>query len=530
MKKFFKENWGLILVLGLALITAWPLFQPGYFSHHDDLQVMRIFEMRRCFADLQIPCRWVPDMGYGNGFPLFNYYSAFPYYLGAVLSYGLGFMGAAKALFLISIVVGALGMYFLASKLFGNLQGIVAAVLYTFVPYRALDLYVRGALAESLALAVVPLIFFFLYKKSFWGLTISLFILLTSHNIMALFFIPIFLAWSFYWLIRNKFKSLKFVIVSFTLALGLSAFFIIPAFFEKGLVQVDSLTQGALDYRIHFVAFKQFWVRSWGYGASVPGPNDSLSLQIGWPYIFIPVLAILASRKKFLNYFLLGLFLFSIFMAHGKSWFVWENVSLLKYVQFPWRFLAVTAFATSLLAGFIKHKFLLILILLLTVALNFGYFRPEKFYLNLTDQEKLTGELWKQEQKGGILDYLPKTAAEPLEPAPSLPIVREGKAEIESFVSKSNAWEFKAKVEKAATIEVPVFDFPNWQVQVGEGVYPHRQGVIGRITLDLPAGEFLVSGKFRNTHLRTFANTLTAVSLVSLIGLAFYEKGRKIRF
>src|SRR3989304_10348317 len=94
-----KKNIYLILLLAFSLLVVWPLFLPGYFSHHDDLQVMRIFEMRRCFEDLQIPCRWVPDMGYGNGFPLFNYYSVLPYYLGAVLSYVLGYIGAAKVLF-----------------------------------------------------------------------------------------------------------------------------------------------------------------------------------------------------------------------------------------------------------------------------------------------------------------------------------------------------------------------------------------------------------------------------------------------
>lgn len=99
MRKVLVNNWPVLLLMLLSLFIVWPLLLPGYFSHHDDLQVMRIFEMRKCFQDLQIPCRWVPDMGYGNGFPLFNFYGVFPYYLGAILSFIFGYIGSAKILF-----------------------------------------------------------------------------------------------------------------------------------------------------------------------------------------------------------------------------------------------------------------------------------------------------------------------------------------------------------------------------------------------------------------------------------------------
>src|SRR3989344_2719909 len=132
-----------IIVLSSVLIV-WPNFLTGYFFHHDDLQVMRVFEMKRCIQDLQIPCRWVPDMGYGNGYPLFNYYSALPYYLGALFSFIFGFIGAAKILFFIPLLGAAISMYLLGRELFGEKGGFIASVLYMFAPYLALDVYVRG--------------------------------------------------------------------------------------------------------------------------------------------------------------------------------------------------------------------------------------------------------------------------------------------------------------------------------------------------------------------------------------------------
>ena len=160
MKKFFHNNWSLILIFTLSVLVVWPILMPGYFSHHDNLQAMRIFEMRRCFADFQIPCRWVPDMGFGNGYPLFNFYGPLSYYLGAVASFLLGYIWSAKLLFFLPLVFGGLGMYFLGKELFGKIPGTVSAILYLFAPYRALDSYVRGAVGESFALAIIPLVYY----------------------------------------------------------------------------------------------------------------------------------------------------------------------------------------------------------------------------------------------------------------------------------------------------------------------------------------------------------------------------------
>jgi hypothetical protein len=68
MKKFFKQNWIVVVLFLLGLSVSWPLFRSGYFSHQDDLQIIRLVEMRKCFSDFQIPCRWVPIWVGGMGF------------------------------------------------------------------------------------------------------------------------------------------------------------------------------------------------------------------------------------------------------------------------------------------------------------------------------------------------------------------------------------------------------------------------------------------------------------------------------
>lgn len=513
MKKFLGKYWEILLIIGLSLLTAWPLFVPGYFSHHDDLQVMRIFEMRKCFADLQIPCRWVPDMGYGNGYPLFNFYGVFPYYVGAIASYVLGFIGAAKFLFFLPLIFGGVGMYLLAKELFGKFPGLTAAALYIFAPYRALDTYVRGAIGESFALGTIPFVFYFAYKKNFWGLTLTLFIFLTSHNIMTLIFTPFIIIWILYW-----WKGSKKAILALILGFGLASFFILPAFFEKNLVQTESLTRAELDFRSQFVKVSQLFIdRSWNYAGSAPLSSDTISYQIGWPHWWLVVLALFTFPRRVAGVLFL-IFTFGVFMTHNKSAPVWESIKILSFVQFPWRFLSIVVFAASLLGGYFtsasKEKWkvaLSVIIVILTIGLNWQYFRPEHFYKDVTDEVKLSGQNFIDQQKGALLDYLPKTAVEP----------RELALKPENFILKSKHWELKVNLKNDSVVEVPVFDFPGWSVN-----YPKNLGTIGRIAVSVPKGEHVIIGKFRNTPIRTFANSLTLISFLSLTYI--YAKDRKI--
>lgn len=547
-----------IILLILSLIIVFPLFQKGYFPHDDDLQVMRIYEMRRCLLDYQIPCRWVPDMGFGNGFPLFNYYGVLPYYIGAPLSFFLGYIGAAKALFFIPLVLGGITMFFLGKELFGKIGGLVAAVLYLLAPYRSLDIYVRGAIAESFAITIIPIVFYFLlrlFKKSsflnFVGLSISLAAFLISHNIMTLFFTPLFTLWFLFWLVIYKGKNIKVILLSFLLGLGLAAFFIIPAYLEKNLVQAETLTSGGLNFRAHFVTVNQIFLdRSFGYGDSNFGTSDTISFQVGWPHWWVVVtlfglsIITLLFKNKLQKIFSFGwkeiflavsiftLFFFTLFLTHNKSTFIWEKIELLQYSQFPWRLLSVAIFLSSLGGGllvvFFKEKVrltLAILIIVLTVFLNISFFKPEDYYHNLTDQEKLSGVLWRIQQQAGILDYLPKSAEEPKGPAPELPEVISGEAKARKFKVFSNKFYIDVNVAKETNLEIPIFDFPNWRVWVNGELFPHsHNNRLGRIRLDLAPGEYSIEGRLKNTPIRSIANSLTLISLGSIPILWVFHK------
>ena len=568
MLKKLKRKPIFVFLFFVSILVVWPTLFPGYFSHHDDLQVIRILEMRKCITDLQIPCRWVPDMGYGFGIPLFNFYNPAVYYIGGLASLVTGFVGAAKTMFLISLILGPIGMYFLVRELWGRWPGIVSAIVFMFAPYRALDAYVRGALSELFAISLIPFIFLFIYrlvksgrKKDFVVLTLLSALFFISHNVSVIIWAPFIFLWTLYWImasLRSKAKSTKHLALDFrhltfrllplalslVIAFSLSAFFTIPAFTERGLVTTGTLTTGDLDYHVHFTNIKQLFLgREWGYGASKLGPNDELSLQIGWPHwwiviftIFLLVLKVVRSGtyklKKgcVLPLLFISFFLISIFMTHNKSTPIWNSFDIFAYLQFPWRYLSVSVFAASVLGGFVVESVgaklrlpLALSLILLAVALNWQYFRPQYFYPYVNDSIKLSGNLWDLQQKGSLMDYLPLHAPVPGYASTGLKIIKKG-GTMQNFVNRTNYWEFEIiNASSAWEVEVPVFDFPNWEVTggqktVGENGLIHVSG----------SGDTMVKGVFRDTPVRTFSNWLSIFSVIFLVFILKNGKTKKI--
>ena len=543
------------LLFLILIFVIWPLFVPGFFTHHDNLQVIRVYEMKKCLLDLQIPCRWVPDMGYGYGFPLFNYYAPFAYYLGGLLSFVFGYITSVKILFLLTFILSFLGMYLLTKEFFGVWAAIFSSVLFTYAPYRALDVYVRGALAEIFAISLVPFIFYFVYKlsqkkekKYFLGLVISLTSFFLSHNVMVMLFSPLIIIWMILVYLYKKGLDLKILLVSLFISLGVSSFFLLPAFFEKNLVQIESMTKDELNFRAHFVKVSQlFWDRSWHYSASNPQQEDTISFQIGWPHWFIVFLSLpfiifyIVKKKKFdlgllLSLFMFFVFVFSIFMIHNKSAFIWERIPILSFTQFPWRFLSLSIFSSSIIGGFFisrlaglgvkNFRWFFIFMVLLTIFLNYRYFRPERFF-KTSDKEMLSGESLRIMQKGSINDYLPVGALVPDSPAPLQVSSVDDSIVVSNFNRKTDSWSFLVKAEREGKVEVPVFNFPVWEVKSGNKFLNHETSDKGLVVVSLPRGEYTVEGKLVDTRVRRISNWISLLSLLLFVVFIRYEKAFK---
>lgn len=558
MSKLIKKKIFWFLLVFIISIPAFSfLLKPGYYNMHDDMQMVRQLEMEKCLKDGQIPCRWVPDLGYGYGYPLFNFYPPMPYFVGQIFRFfGSSFVVSAKLTAALQIILTGIFMFILASSIFGNLGGLISSVFYIYAPYHALNIYIRGAMNEAWAAVFFPLIFYFskelIIKKKFWyliGLSVSFAGLLLSHNPMVLTFTPFFFFWCLFWLFsiskKNLVNRIIFLSVSGVSALALSAFFTLPAILETKYVQIESMFTNYYNFSVHFATFNQlFFSNFWGDGPSVWGPEDGMSFMIGYLHWIIPCLIFLyfifnsfknkKIDKKFLPVILLiVLGLFSVFMIHNKSTFLWLIFTPIQKIQFPWRFLNHTVFLFSLSVGIIpyvlskffsnkKINLIISLILLISVfALNVNYFHPLKSG-PLTDKQKFSGLAWTNQITSGIYDYLPKTAKIAAKgPAGNFIDEIDPKDEkVKIFGTKKGTdWLlFNLILNKKSKVTVAQIAFPNFEIMDnGQKINYAIDPELGRMVLNLDSGEHQIYIKLKNTPIRSISNIISLIAWTLLI-------------
>lgn len=549
----FKYRW-YFAVFVLSLPAIKDLLLPGYFPMHDDLQILRLDGLHQCFVDLQIPCRWIPDAGFGLGYPMFNYYPPLPYYIAEGFHLlGFDLFWSIKIISILAFVLPGFFMFALAKEFVAPFYAIVAAVFYIYAPYHSVDIYVRGALNEAWGLVWFPLTFLHAYriitkpsKSATLGFSVSYASLLLSHNVMTLIFTPLLGLWSLSWIIVTKnFKAIKDLVLAGILSIGLAAFFFIPVVAEKSLAHVESMTVGYFNYLAHYADINQmFFSRFWSYGGSTWGPNDDMAFPIGhlhWGltlvvcFFFTGNLILSILRKKFhklLALSLIGLLLtfatfFYIFLIHSRSIWFWDNLPLLYYAQFPWRLLAIPTFIFSFLVTFLfvflpKNRILrgvtAGVLIVAVIAWNLPFFRIQRQVFT-TIQEKTSGHAWEIQTTGGIFDYLPKTASRPPgAPGQIYPEFIKGQGSILEFHKNTNTISFDARItSQEAVLQFPIFDYPNWVVKVdGKKIEHTHDADLGRIEISVNKGDHKVKARLHNTPIRTISNLITLFSLLYL--------------
>jgi uncharacterized membrane protein len=140
-----------------------------------------------------------------------------PYIVGQVYrTLQFSFVNSIKATAFTQIILSAVFMFVLGSSIFGPVGGFVSSLFYTYAPYHALNIYVRGAMNEAWAAVFFPLVFYFsrrlvLEKKKRFivGLAVSFAGILLSHNPMALTFTQILFLWVLFWIFSQFFNQTK---------------------------------------------------------------------------------------------------------------------------------------------------------------------------------------------------------------------------------------------------------------------------------------------------------------------------------
>lgn len=560
MQKAFKSllRYPVIILILLVIPSFISIARPGYFPMHDDLQAFRIHQMHECFKDFQIPCRWVPDMGYQYGYPQYNYYPASVYYLGEAFHLiGFQFIDSAKIVFALGFLVSALTMYLFLRDYLSKWSGVIGALIYTYIPYKAVDVYVRGALNEFWALAFYPLLFWSSWKiikvggrKNIAFFALATFLILITHNLMTLIFLPVLGVWILLNVILEKnFKSLISITLGGILGVGLAAFFTLPVAFEQKYAHLETLVGGYFDYRQHFVNLSQLFISNfWGYDSSVWGDDDGLSMSAGQIQILGTLFAVALATLNFKKYkklsitvfFLFALEVATLFMIHQRSSWVWTIFQdTLEFIQFPWRFLSISTFLSATLCAMgvffvqkldfkiFKVKAFIVYSLVLVIAclvLYLPFFRPNKWY-DITDADKFSGISWQKQLTISIFDYLPIYALfPPTSAAPENPETLEGLASFTSAKKGSASKSWQVDVQEQSLVRAPIFDFPGMKAFVDGKKVDHwhndcrnQEFCLGLVTFEVPPGNHQILIKLTNTPIRTIGNILTLISMFIVI-------------
>lgn len=524
-------------VLILCLISLWSLrsiFHPGFMYSHDSFwHVERLMNMSSMLK-LQFPVRWSPTLDNGYGIPLFNFTYPAPYYLGAgLMALGLGPVKTYDLLLLLGYLFGGLGVYALARR--KPLIGIIAALLYLFAPYQFLDLFVRGALGEVIALGLIPWVFLSFSQLSAsgklrWYSPLPFALLLLSHNFFGYLFGGV-ITFLILFVYPHKIRAFS----SLLLSLALASFFLLPAFAEKSYLLFTQTNP--TSYLAHFVYPAQLLYSKWIYLGSVAG-NDpgEMSFQLGLANIVLLVGATLYCGYAFIKrlhlssayLYYLVITLLSIFMLVSPSTFIWQLVPLLPSLQFPWRFLGLTTALLPLLylelsthfgQGKKKNIFVIFSLLLVFLAIinTRNYHRPVK-WMTETEFLALHYEYVGKNTTAQRSELVPRWAPVERWRPPGDPLKVEA-ATLIHVTEHPYTLDFTATAQNQDSRATYYKNYyPMYIATVDGQPIPLTPTTSGEISLSLTPGTHTYQVSIRSTPIQQLGNLLTLLSIL-LIGM-----------
>jgi uncharacterized membrane protein len=517
--------------------------------------------MAKGLKDGMIPVRWSMDLGYGFGYPIFNFYDPLPYYVGGVIEViGLNALLATKTMMAIGIMLSGISMYFLAKEFWGKSGGVFSALLYMYAPYHALDIYVRGDVAEFWAYAFVPLVFLGLwkiYKENKWRYVVlaavSFALVVISHNLTAMMISPFVVVFALYlaFKARNK-KTLFHLGTVFIIGALLSAFYWLPAILEMQYTNVNSLILGGSNFRDHFVCLSQLWTSPWGFGGSTKGCVDGLSFMLGKYHIllslFLSIFALLAlGFRKYFEVFskdklivivfaFVGI-LISTFLTLQISQPVWELIRPMSFFQYPWRFLLTGVFFASFISGsifwvlekYLKKNVLIIIVLFLVscflILVSAKFFVPQHYLLVNSNYYTNTDTLkWTTSKISD--EYLPKNFPHPKNSTEiaSFSNLNSKNITVENINLKTQRITFDIIALSTQGITVPLAYFPSWQGYV-DGKQVVINDNLGKVAVNIPKGQHSVSFIFKESPVELIADFASLAGILALfIGIIQLSK------
>lgn len=225
--------------------------------------------------------------------------------------------------------------------LHSRFQGIMVAVFYAFAHYRLLDFFVRGALAEGMTFAIIPLVFYGAYSiaagdwhRWYW-LAIGMALIALTHLVSLLLCAVLVLVTLGMALIKrqNLWWSFKMLCWAVITTVFLTVTCLAPLLQQLHRVGKLNVAQFSLEDSVQ---------QPWAFLTdSMMNRMASGHINIGLVALILLLLGIVAFRRFSPRdrYLLVLGWLFTLMATRLFPWPPFQG--LLGMIQFPWRFLGI---------------------------------------------------------------------------------------------------------------------------------------------------------------------------------------------
>ncbi len=558
------------LFIGLLTLASFYFFylRPGLLIGHDLLyEIVRLTEFKQAVATQFYP-RLAPDLYYGYGSPIFIFYPPLFLWVTSLVDFAINNFNYSVKLVVIALgIIGSIFCYSFLRLFSHNRAAFLGTVFYLLAPYKFADIYSRNAFAEYTAFCLLPPVFYFLAlhflvalkdsAKCQTGLFISLFLLSLSHTISLLLVLPFVAATAVYlhWLkARSKPRDLKAkksgrlqvldkkvplvspspainrllsALAIILLALAGASFYLLPAFSYRDLVRMEELLADKFYFGQNFVNLSElFFDRSSFFYQS---PLPLIALVWGLYYPFRRPWKVAGSPLGLLG---LGFSVAALLMMFPASFFAWNLIPLLPYVQFPWRFLLLFSFCTSWVVAFIAdqcppEREIWCYAAIATSVLLLGTLHHSQYSHSRTFDAvvSITPEKILYENLGATVgdEYLPRAAESPLpglsEREKAIEAQRAGKHPPSSIrYRKCQFFPEKSRVEFVLN------NFPYWILSV-DGERRPNSGSAPTLQIEVPAGNHCIEARLGYLNLQVVGLLVSGCS-IALFGAAMALRRR----
>jgi len=331
---------------------------------------------------------------------------------------------------------------------------------------------------------------------------------------------------------------------------------------ENRFVRVDQWYGGRYAWGGDFVEFFQLFSPAWGFGTSVPGPNDGVSFQLGVVPIVLSLFALVllfrrVSRARLSRSAVRLIAFFSVltaivvFLMLEISAPLWHILPLVRLAQFPWRLLSLTVVSMAFLSGAVARRIrsdvafvglpTLILIALLILG-SLPY-----LHADLSEQEVSLAGLMRFQQSADemtgstawvrkiptwspMADYY--IAGEPVTSKLDFDYMYEqaGRTNAQTLELRTDRELIEYEAERSTLIPFNTFYYPGWHAYlldagtnaVIEELPIALRSDLGLMTVRVPPGVGRVLLQFEATPIRKMgtAITLGSLALVAILILA----------